>query len=345
MKIAFFDSKPYDIEIFNRNNIYNFDIKYFTSRLNKDTADLTKDFDIVCAFVNDQIDKKTIDILNNNKVKLIALRSAGYNNVDLKYVYKKINVVRVPSYSPYAVAEHAIALIMTLNRKIHKSYYRTKDNNFSINGLMGFDMHGKTVGLIGAGKIGKVLINILKGFGTKIIVFDKYYNKDLAIKEGIDLVELETIYKESDIISIHCPLTKETHHIIEKNAFLKMKKGVMIINTSRGGLIDTKALIWALKNNIISSAGLDVYEEESQFFFEDFSNSFISDDVLSRLLTFNNVIITSHQAFFTSEAMNNIAKTTIENIKNFNEGKALKNEICYQCESPTCIKEKKGRCF
>lgn len=344
-KIAFFDTKPYDIEIFNSNNNNKFSIKYFNTKLNVHTAPLSKGFATICAFVNDEIDKQVIDILFENKVKLIALRCAGYNNVDLKYIYKKINVVRVPAYSPYAVAEHALALIMALNRKIHKAYSRTRDNNFDINGLMGFDMNGKTVGIIGAGKIGQVLCKILKGLSCNVIVYDKYIDKNLAKNLGVELVDMDTIFVKSDIISLHCPLNKETFHLINEDTILKMKKGVMIINTSRGKLIDTKALIDGLKDEKIAYAGLDVYEEENEYFFEDFSNSFVSDDVLSRLLTFNNVIVTSHQGFFTLEALNNIATTTFKNINDFISGSPLDNEICYKCNASVCIKQKKGRCF
>lgn len=345
VKIAFYDAKQYDINSFDFNNKNKFEIKYFNTKLSLETASLCEGYNVVCAFVNDKLDKDTIDILIKHNIKLIALRCAGYNNIDLKYVYKKINVVRVPEYSPYAVAEHALALMMCLNRKIHKAYIRTRENNFTIDGLMGFDMNGKTVGVIGAGKIGQVLIKILKGLGCKVIVYDKFIDKTLAKKEAIDLVDIDTIYKTSDIISLHCPLNKETQHMINKDSISKMKKGVMLINTSRGKLIDTSALIDALKTAKIGSAGLDVYEEESEYFFEDFSNSFIPDDILSRLLTFNNVIVTSHQGFFTHEALSKIATTTFSNIDDYFNNKPLENEICYRCNAPICAKQKKGRCF
>jgi len=346
IKIAFFDAKPYDkISFDSTNKNFNYEIKYFKSRLTEDNAVLTKGFKVVCAFVNDTIDKNIIDILIDNKVELITLRCAGYNNVDIKHAFNKIHVVRVPAYSPYAVAEHAAALILSLNRKIHKAYYRIRDSNFMINGLEGFDLHGKTAGIIGAGKIGKVMINILKGFGMKLLVFDHFRDEEYARKTGFEYTDLDTIYKESHIISLHCPLTKETHHMINENNIGKMKDGVMLINTSRGHLIDTSALIRGLKSGKIGSAGLDVYEEEANYFFEDFSGSMITDDLLARLLTFNNVIVTSHQAFLTKEALSNIASTTMNNIKDFYSDKYLENEICYKCDTKDCKKEKKERCF
>jgi D-lactate dehydrogenase len=253
--------------------------------------------------------------------------------------------MRVPEYSPYAVAEHAVALMMSLNRKIHKAYNRTRDNNFSLNGLLGFDMHAKTAGVIGTGKIGRILIKILKGFGMNVIAYDLYPNKAMEEETGFKYVDLKTVYKESDIISLHCPLTKETYHLINEEALNAMKNNIMLINTGRGKLIDTKALIDALKSKKIGFAGLDVYEEENEYFFEDFSGSVISDDTLARLLTFNNVIISSHQAFFTREAMESIAKTTLQNIKDFLENKLLANEICYKCENKPCRKKESGKCF
>jgi D-lactate dehydrogenase len=346
INIAFFDTKPYDRESFNRENKrFNYSIKYFESRLSKDTASLTKGFDITCAFVNDSLNKDVIKVLDKNGIKLVALRCAGYNNVDLKAAYRKIHVVRVPEYSPCAVAEHAAALMLTLNRKTHKAYYRTRDNNFNINGLAGFDMYGKTAGIIGTGKIGEKLVSILNGFGMKILGYDKFPKKELEMQFNFQYVDLDNLYAQSDIISLHCPLNRETHHIINTESISKMKKGVMIINTGRGGLVDTKALLEALKSGKIGAGGLDVYEEESEYFFEDFSSSFIPDDTLARLLTFPNVLITSHQGFFTYEALSNIARTTLNNIKDFTEGKYLENEICYRCDSDECLKEKTGRCF
>ncbi|MBN2531283.1 MAG: 2-hydroxyacid dehydrogenase [Spirochaetales bacterium] len=346
MKIAFFDAKPYDKESFNQENLnFGFSITYFDLHLNKDTASLTKGFDIVCSFVNDTLDSSVLDILIKNGIQLIALRCAGYNNVDLKRAYRNIHTVRVPAYSPYAVAEHAVALMLALNRKTHRAYYRTRDNNFNINGLLGFDMHGKTAGIIGTGKIGQKLISILDGFGMKISGYDKFPTADLEKQYRFNYVNLNTLYEESDIISIHCPLNTETYHLINNKSIAGMKDGVMIINTSRGGLVDTKALLEGLKNGKIGSAGLDVYEEESEYFFEDFSSQILSDDILARLLTFPNVLITSHQGFFTKEALSNIASTTLQNIRDFLEGRDLENEICYRCDEKACRKKKEGRCF
>lgn len=333
IKIAFFDTKPYDIKSFDGvNKTFGYEIKYFKNHLNIDTVSLSKGYDVVCAFVNDDLSKQVIEKLLTFKVKMISLRCAGYNNVDLKTAYKNIPVTRVPTYSPYAVAEHAVALMLGLNRKTHRAYYRIRDNNFTINGLLGFDMYKKTVGVIGTGKIGKVIINILKGFGMNILAYDKYPDKAFAKQTGIKYVSLDILYENSDIISLHCPLNKETYHMINKASLSKMKKEVIIINTGRGQLIDTKALIAELKNKKIGGAGLDVYEEESEYFFEDFSGEVINDDVLARLLTFPNVLITSHQGFFTKEALHNIAMTTLGNIKDFFSGKKLKNEICYKCD-------------
>ncbi len=344
--IAFFDAKQYDIDFFNSaNKNHEFNIKYFSNKLNSDTAFQTKGYNTICAFVNDSISKDVIDILVENNIKLIALRSAGYNNVDLKYIYKKIHVARVPSYSPYAVAEHAVALMLSLNRKIHKAFIRTRDNNFNITGLMGFDMNKKTAGIIGTGKIGKVLINILKGFGMKILAFDQFPDLKFAEESQIQYTDIDNLYKNSDIISLHCPLSKETFHIVNKDSIDKMKDGVMIINTGRGQLINTKDLVKGLKSEKIGSAGLDVYEEESEYFFEDFSNTIIDDDILARLLTFPNVIITSHQGFFTKEALTNIAETTLINIKIFYQHDKIPNEICYKCPETNCQKEIKGKCF
>ncbi len=346
VNIAFFDAKKYDIDFFEQaNKKFGFRIKYFSEKLSSENVFLTKDFDAVCVFVNDKIDKDVIGILQKFKIKLIALRCAGYNNVDLKYAFKRIHVVRVPEYSPNAVAEHAVALMLALNRKTHKSYLRTRENNFSIEGLLGFDMFGKTAGIIGTGKIGKSLIKILKGFGMKILAYDLYPDADFAKEMGIEYCSLPKIYRESDIISLHCPLTDKTFHLINEKSIAMMKKSVMIINTGRGKLIDTKALIKALKKSRIGCAGLDVYEEESEYFFRDYSSSFIDDDTLARLLTFGNVLITSHQGFFTKEALTNIAFTTLENISNYFFKDFLPNEICYKCNRAKCLKKSLGKCF
>ena len=344
-KIFFYDTKPYDHQSFDRaNKEYNYNIQYFNGHLNDNTACLSQGYNVVCPFVNDVLDKKTLDVLKDCGVELIALRSAGYNNVDLKAAYEKIHVVRVPAYSPYAVAEHAMALILSLNRKTHRAYYRTRDGNFSINGLLGFDLYEKTIGIIGIGKIGKCLINIALGFGMKVIAYDKFADEKYAKERGFKYVTLEELYKKSDIISLHCPLLKETYHLINEESIKQMKKGVIIINTSRGKIIDTESLIKGLKDKQIGAAGLDVYEEESDYFFEDFSSEMISDDMLARLLTFPNVLVTSHQAFFTQEALTNIANTTLENIKEYFDGGYLKNEICYKCDKE-CRKKQGKRCF
>jgi len=345
-KVAFFDAKPYDIITFDdANRDYKFNIKYFKNKLNPDTMIQSSGYDVVCAFVNDQLNKEVIDFLYENNIKLIALRCAGYNNVDLKEVYKKIHVVRVPAYSPHAVAEHAAALILTLNRKTHRAYFRTHDNNFNIDGLLGFDLYNKTAGVIGTGQIGKIIVEILRGFGMNVIAYNPFIEEDAAKKLNFKYVDLDTLYKESDIITLHCPLNKETFHIINKESIGKMKDNVMIINTGRGRLINTKDLIAGLKNHKIGYAGLDVYEEESDYFFEDFSSKIIDDDILARLLTFPNVLITSHQAFFTKEALKSIAETTIQNIKDFYTDQKIINEICYMCEGKKCLKKETGRCF
>ena len=327
-KIAFFGAKPYDISSFDQvNKDFNYDIKYYKGHLNKNNLVLTQGTDAVCIFVNDTADAEIIDGLAKNGVKLLALRCAGYNNVDLAAAKGKMKIVRVPAYSPYAVAEHAVALMLSLNRKIHRAYWRTRDGNFSLHGLMGFDMHGKTAGIIGTGKIAKILIKILKGFGMNIVAYDLYPDYAFAEEQGITDTTLDELYKQSDIISLHCPLTDKTKYLINDISICKMKDNVMIINTGRGLLIHTNALIEGLKNKKIAAAGLDVYEEEGDYFYEDKSDKIIDDDVLARLLSFNNVIVTSHQAFFTKEALHNIAETTLLNIKAFMENQPLANEV------------------
>ena len=327
-KIAFFGAKPYDIASFDKvNEKYNYDIRYYKGHLNPNNVVLTQDTDAVCIFVNDTADAAVIDAMVNNGVKLLALRCAGFNNVDLKAAKGKLPVVRVPAYSPYAVAEYSLALMLSLNRKIHRAYWRTRDGNFSLNGLMGFDMHGKTIGIIGTGKIAKILIRLLKGFGMRILAYDLYPDMQFAEEEGISYVSLDELYRESDIISLHCPLTDQTKYMIDKDSIDKMKEGVMIINTGRGQLINTNDLIEGLKEKKIAAAGLDVYEEEGEYFYEDKSDKIIDDDVLARLLSFNNVIVTSHQAFFTKEALHNIAETTLQNIDDFRHHRPLVNEV------------------
>lgn len=332
IKIAFFDAKPYDRLTFDEiRGRYGFDIDYLETRLTPASAKLAQGCNVVCAFVNDELGAETIGELVKYGVKLIAMRSAGFNNVDLAAACGKIDVVRVPKYSPYAVAEYALGMLLCLNRKLHRAYFRVRENNFSINGFMGFDMRGKTVGIIGTGKIGMTFAEILQGFSVKILASDPYPNYEAAKKLNAEYVPLERIYRESDIISLHCPLTKENTHMINAGSMAMMKKNVVIINTSRGKLIETQDLIDALKQNRIGGAGLDVYEEEAGYFFEDCSNNGIADDVLARLLTFPNVLVTSHQAFFTREAMDNIAEVTMDNIKSFAEGGPLKNSVCQNC--------------
>lgn len=327
-KIAFFDAKPYDEASFNHfNKTYNFDIRYYEGRLNENNVLFADNCEVVCAFVNADIHAGVIDKLVGKGVKLIALRSAGFNNVDLQAAKGKIRIVRVPAYSPYAVAEHTLALMLTLNRKTHKAYWRTREGNFSLHGLMGFDMHGKTAGIIGTGKIAKILIKTLHSMGTRIMAYDLYPDMEFARQYDIQYTDLKTIYQNSDIISLHVPLTKETEYMINEDAISMMKNGVMIINTGRGKLINTQALIDGLKSQKIGSAGLDVYEEEGDYFYEDHSDFILDDDTLARLLTFNNVIVTSHQAFFTKEAVMNIAQTTLQNIRDYVDGKELINEV------------------
>jgi D-lactate dehydrogenase len=342
----FYDTKPYDRQFFDEaNSGYGFDITYYDGRLDRHTVLFARGYAALCGFVNDVVDAETIEILKAGGVELIALRCAGYNNVDLEAAYGNVHVVRVPEYSPHAVAEHSVGLMLALNRKTHKAYYRVRDGNFSINGLLGFDMKGKTAGVIGTGKIGKCIISILKGFAMDIIASDPYPDETFAARAGIRYVPIDELYRLSDIITLHCPLTPQTHHMIDKSAINRMKDGVMIINTGRGKLIKTGALIEGLKSGKIGSAGLDVYEEESGYFFEDFSMSMISDDVLARLLTFPNVIITSHQGFFTTEALANIANTTLGNVQEFFNGGYLRNEVCYRCGAKTCRKKDLQRCF
>ncbi len=342
-KICFYDTKPYDKIYFDLyKEKYGFEIDYFEPKLNSDTAVMAKGYEAVVAFVNDTIDAKTIDILYNNGIGMIAMRCAGYNNIDFKAAFDKIHVVRVPAYSPYAVAEHAIALLLTLNRKIHRAYNRTREHNFSLNGLMGFDLHGKTMGVVGTGKIGRIFVGICKGFGLNVIAYDPYP----AGNSDIRYVSFLELCKESDIISLHCPLSKETHHLINQDNLEVMKKGVILINTSRGALIDSEALLNAIKEEKVGGAGLDVYEEETEFFYEDKSYSIIQDDILSGLISMPNVIVTSHQAFLTKEALNNIAEITLQNLTDYFDDKFLENEICYQCiKFNSCDRNERKRCF
>ena len=328
MKVAVFSTKPYDKEFLERaNDRYNHQLRFFTPHLDSETVDLAAGFDAVCVFVNDRLDRPVIETLHQQGIHLIALRCAGYNNVDLDAAKNlNITVVRVPAYSPYAVAEHAIALILTLNRKIHRAYNRVREGNFALNGLLGFDLHGRTAGIVGTGKIGRVAGQILHGFGCRLLAYDPYPNREFA--EGYaEYIPLEDLLKQSDIISLHCPLTPQTHHLIDDRAIALMKTGVMLVNTSRGGLIDTKAVINGLKAKQIGHLALDVYEQESSIFFEDMSAEIIEDDVFERLLTFPNVIITGHQAFFTSDALNNIAETTLNNITAIEQDRDCPNKL------------------
>ena len=308
MRIAFFDAKPYDKPSFEKfGGEKGIKFKYFETKLNEDTVDLAKGFDGVCAFVNDTINDVVIDKLNEMGVNVLALRCAGFNNVDMKYAYGKLHVLRVPAYSPYAVAEHTMALLLTSIRRIHKAYIRSRDYNFSLANLTGFDLHGKTVGVIGTGRIGRVFIDICRGLGMKVLAYDKFRADGLDNGDTIRYVELDELFKNSDIISLHCPLTEETNHLIDEKALEKCKKGVVILNTSRGGLVDAEALLMGIKSRKVGAACLDVYEEESDIFFEDNSGHIMEDDTLARLISMPNVIVTSHQAFLTEADLENIA--------------------------------------
>lgn len=343
-KVAFFDTKPYDRTWFDALG-KNYEITYFEEKLNHHTAKFTDGFDAVCAFVNDRVNALAIERLYNNGVQLIAMRCAGYSNVDVKAAFKKLHIVRVPAYSPHAVAEHTMGLLLTLNRRLHKAYNRTREFNFSIVGLTGTDLYGKTVGVIGTGKIGRTFIDICRGFGMRVLAYDKFPAKD----SGLDYVELDTLLRESDVISLHCPLTPDTRHILNRDAFSKMKKGVFILNTSRGALIDSEALLDALNSRTVGGAGLDVYEEEANLFYEDRSDTIIHDDTLALLVSRPNVILTAHQAFLTEEALHNIAEETIKNLDAFFSGAPLENEICYLCDRDKaghdCRKTRRERCF
>ena len=314
MKLAFFDTKPYDIPGFDRYAVpAGVQIKYFESRLNPDTVALAAGFDAVCVFVNDTVNAQVVEKLYELGVKAIVLRCAGFNNVDLKACRGKLRVFRVPAYSPHAVAEHAMALLLTVNRRIHKAHNRTREFNFSLQGLTGFDLYGKTVGVIGTGKIGRVFADICRGFGMEVLAYDKFPNPD----NGLTYVELDELFEKSDVISLHCPLTVETDHLIRSGSIRRMKDGVILINTSRGGLVNTEDLIQGLKSGKVGAACLDVYEEEGDVFYEDLSGHILQDDKLVRLMAMPNVIVTSHQAFLTKEALDNIAKTTVTNLVSF----------------------------
>lgn len=326
MKITFFSTQPYDKIFFNRyNESFGFELEYFETALNHKTVNLVKDSAAVCVFVNDKVDAAMIAQLAAQGVKMIALRCAGFNNVDIHAAEAhQIRVCRVPAYSPEAVAEHAIAMILTLNRKTHKAYNRVREQNFSLNGLLGFDLHGKTVGVIGTGNIGKAFCKIMLGFGCKVLAFDLIANKDLEAI-GVSFHPLVEVLQQADIISLHCPLNEQTHHLINADTLTLTKKGVMLINTSRGGLIDTPAVIQALKSGQIGHLGIDVYEQEEKLFFRDLSSSIIEDDTIQRLLSFPNVLVTAHQAFFTEEALGQIAHTTLNSIHELQSNNNLTN--------------------
>ncbi|MBR4354468.1 MAG: 2-hydroxyacid dehydrogenase [Kiritimatiellae bacterium] len=346
-KVAFFETKPYDKESFDRANNGRYDISYFETRLKAPAVPLAEGFDAACAFVNAEIDRAVVEGLVKRGVKILAMRCAGYNNVDFQAANEfGLTVVRVPAYSPYAVAEHAAALLLTLNRHIHKAAARTKDFNFSLVGLTGFDLHGKTAGIVGTGKIGRIFADICKGFGMRVIAYDAFPNP----ATGLEYVSLDQLLAESDVVSLHCPLVPETHHLINAETLKKVKPGMTLINTSRGGLIDSDALLAALRSGQVGGAGLDVYEEESEWFYEDRSDVTRQNKTLSLLVSMPNVILTSHQAFLTREALSNIAQTTLDNLDAYFAGKPLENEICYHClksgghPKEGCVKRAQGLC-
>ncbi|MEA5480214.1 2-hydroxyacid dehydrogenase [Pseudanabaena galeata UHCC 0370] len=328
MKTAFFNTKSYDRQSFNTaNKQHQHEIIFFECHLSHETVSLAAGYSAVCIFINDYLDTEMLEKLAQGGTKLIALRSAGFNHVDLAAAsHLGLAIVRVPAYSPYAVAEHAVALILSLNRKVHRAYNRVREGNFSIEGLLGFDLHGATVGVIGTGRIGAIFAQIMRGFGCKLIGYDAYQNS-ACLEMGMTYVQISELFAQSDIISLHCPLTPDSHHLVNAEAIAQMKTGTMLINTSRGGLIDTQAAIDGLKSGAIGYLGIDVYEQEADLFFEDLSNEVIQDDTFQRLLTFPNVIVTGHQAFFTSHALANIAETTLANITEFEQSGSCLNEV------------------
>jgi D-lactate dehydrogenase len=329
MRVAVFNTKAYDQRFLERANThFNHELLFLEPHLNLQTARLAEGCEVVCTFVNDALNAATLEVLFKLGVRLVALRCAGFNQVDLKAAKSLgIRVVRVPAYSPYAVAEHAVALILTLNRNIHRAYNRVREGNFELEGLLGFDLHKKTIGVIGTGKIGAIFAGIMLGFGTRVLAYDPFPNADLLLEHKVEYVTLESLLAQSDVISLHCPLSPQTRHMIDASSLQRLKHGAMLVNTSRGALIDTPAAIEALKSGQIGALALDVYEEEGDLFFENLSNQMIQDDVFSRLLTFPNVLITGHQAFFTNEALENIARTTLENITVFAGGTGTMFEV------------------
>jgi D-lactate dehydrogenase len=329
MKVAVFSSKPYDRQFLEAANAsYGHELYFFEPRLTEDTASLAAGYPCVCAFVNDQLNANVLERLKREGTSLVALRSAGFNHVDLAAAEDLgIKVVRVPAYSPYAVAEHTVGLILALTRKIHRAYNRVREGNFALDGLLGFDLHGRTIGIIGTGQIGAVVAQIMRGLGCHVLAYDPYPNSKLEESGLLRYVSLQELLSESDIVSLHCPLTPDTYHLINSQTLRQMKHGAMLINTSRGALLDTASIILALKSGRIRYLGLDVYEEEEDLFFEDLSDRVLQDDVFARLLTFPNVIITGHQAFFTQNALQAIAETTLGNIEAFENGQPLENEV------------------
>jgi len=328
MRIAVFSSKPYDRDTFiAANAAHGHSLQFFEAALSVETCSLAEESEAVCVFVNDKVDARLLRCMAGRGVKTVALRCAGFNNVDLP-VAKELgmSVVRVPAYSPYAVAEHAVALMLTLNRKTHRAYNRVREGNFALNGLLGFDLHGKTVGIVGTGRIGAVLAKIMTGFGCTVLAEDVYVNPD-CVALGVQYVDRQTLFSQSDIISLHCPLTPETRHIINPQSIALMKRGVMLINTGRGALIETRAVIAGLKSGRVGALAMDVYEQEEGLFFEDHSNEIIQDDLLERLLTFPNVLITSHQGYFTREALAAIAETTLNNLSQVERGEVCANAL------------------
>lgn len=329
MKIAVFDTHRYDREAFERANAdFGYELVFLEPRLTRQTAALGAGFDVICPFVNDRVDRDVLGVLHDGGVRLLALRSAGFNHVDLAAATAlALPVVRVPEYSPHAVAEHAVALVLALNRKIHRAHVRVREGNFSLEGLVGFDLYGKTVGLCGTGRIGSVAAHIFAGFGCRMIAHDLRPSEALVRELGVHYVSLPELYRESDILSLHTPLTPATHHQIDAAAFAQMKPSVLLVNTGRGAVIDSRALIDALKTGHLGGAALDVYEEEEGVFFQDLSDRVLQDDVLARLLTFPNVLITAHQGFLTREALDHIATTTLDNVRAFERGGPLRNEV------------------
>jgi D-lactate dehydrogenase len=328
MKVSIFSTKSYDRQFFTLANAqHHHELTFLEPRLNHQTALLAADSSAVCVFVNDEVDKATLEVLSSHHINLIALRCTGYNNVDIKAAKALgIKLVRVPAYSPYAVAEHTVGLILALNRKLHRAYNRVREGNFSLEGLIGFDLHGKTVGIVGTGRIGQVVAQIMTGFGCKVLAYDIYQNPQCQAI-AVQYVDLPQLFSKSDIITLHCPLTPQTYHLVDEKAIAQIKPHTMLINTSRGAIIDTEEVIAALKSGQIGALGLDVYEQESELFFEDLSDQIMQDDIFARLMTFPNVMITGHQAFFTEEAMRAIAEVTLSNITQIELGKTCDNEI------------------